>query len=214
MSDTAAPEVVGIPNGSLGQNTWLLIDPASRHAVVIDPGEDHPRILAAIRHRDLRIDAIWLTHGHIDHIWGVDEIRGATGAKVWLHPDDRDWYDGFAEQCQAFGYQHSARLAPPDNELADGDVLTFSGWQFEVRHVPGHSRGHVAFVGHGLAASGDVLFHDSIGRSDLPGGDGAQLLHSIRGRLLDLPDDTRVLTGHGPETTVGRERRHNPFLRG
>ncbi len=214
MSAAAAPEAVAIPNGSLGQNTWLLIDPATNRAVVIDPGEDHSRILAMIRHRRLAIDAIWLTHGHIDHIWGVDAVRDATGAEVWLHPADRDWYDGFADQCVAFGFEHSAKLAPPDHTLAHGDVLRLGEYRFEVLHVPGHSRGHVAFAGHGLVASGDVLFQGSIGRSDLPGGNGEQLLASIREHLLTLPDETRVLTGHGPETTIGRERRSNPYLQG
>jgi hydroxyacylglutathione hydrolase len=212
MSVVQSPEAVVIPNGSFGQNTWLLIDPDSRQAVVIDPGEDHQRILAAIRHRELSVQGIWLTHGHIDHIWGVDAVRDATGAKVWLHPGDRQWYDGFAAQCRAFGFQHSARLAPPDHELADGDVMSLADWRFDVLHVPGHSPGHVAFAGHGLVASGDVLFLDSIGRTDLAGGDHQQLLDSINNRLMTLPDETRVLTGHGPETTIGRERRLNPFL--
>jgi hydroxyacylglutathione hydrolase len=212
MSVVQSPEAVVIPNGSFGQNTWLLIDPDSRQAVVIDPGEDHQRILAAIRHRELSVQGIWLTHGHIDHIWGVDAVRDATGAKVWLHPGDRQWYDGFAAQCRAFGFQHSAQLAPPDHELADGDVMSLADWRFDVLHVPGHSPGHVAFAGHGLVASGDVLFLDSIGRTDLAGGNHQQLLDSINNRLMTLPDETRVLTGHGPETTIGRERRLNPFL--
>lgn len=213
MTVDRAPEVVGIPNGSFAENTWLLIDPSSRRAVVVDPGEESGRILAAIRHRDLTVDAIWLTHGHIDHIWGVDAVRGATGAPVWLHPADRSWYDRLEQQCRAFGFEGPGALAPPDHELSDGDVVGFAQWRFEVRHVPGHSPGHVAFIGHGLAVSGDVLFAGSIGRTDLTGGDADQLLDSIRNALLTLPDDTRVLTGHGPETTIGAERRSNPFLR-
>jgi glyoxylase-like metal-dependent hydrolase (beta-lactamase superfamily II) len=213
MSTESAPLVLVMPNGSFGQNTVLLIDEASRAAIVIDPGEEHARILAAIRHRELQVQGIWLTHGHIDHIWGTDAVREATGAQAWLHAADRPWYDRFAEQCDHFGFAPTAPLAAPDHELVAGQLLRLGPWQFEVRHVPGHSPGHVAFVGHGLCISGDVLFAGSIGRTDLAGGDHAQLIASIRGQLLPLPDETRVLTGHGPETTIGEERRNNPFLR-
>jgi hydroxyacylglutathione hydrolase len=213
MSAPDGLQVVVIPNGSFGQNTVLLTDEATGATVVIDPGEEHARILAAVRHRQLDVQAIWLTHGHVDHIWGTDAIRDATGAEVWLHPADRPWYDRFADQCRHFGFAPTTPLAPPDHELTDGQVLTVGPWQFEVRHVPGHSPGHVAFVGHGLCISADVLFAGSIGRTDLVGGNHQQLIDSIRSRLLTLPDETRVLTGHGPETTIGAERGSNPFLR-
>lgn len=207
-----AVEVQGIPNGSFAENTWLLTDPHTRETVVVDPGEEHARILATVRHRELTVREIWLTHGHIDHIWGVDAVRDATGALVRLHPADRAWYDRFPVQCAQFGFTVQQPLRAPDAELHDGEVLSVGAAAFTVRHVPGHSPGHVAFLGHGLAVSGDVLFRGSIGRSDLPGGDHAVLLDSIRRVLLPLPDATRVLTGHGPETTIGAERRDNPFL--
>lgn len=206
------PEVLGIPNGSFAENCWLIWDPATRECVVVDPGEEAPRILAAIRHRELDVRQIWLTHAHIDHIQGVDELRAATGAEVWLHPADRRWYDALPEQGEMFGLGELPRLAPPDHQLADGDTVAIGSFRFAVRHVPGHSPGHVAFIGHGLCISGDVLFEDSIGRSDLPEGNGPELLASIARVLLPLDDQTRVLTGHGPETTIGRERRRNPFL--
>lgn len=208
----SAPEVFGIPNGSFAENCWLLWDALSREAVVVDPGEESSRILAAIRHRELNVRQIWLTHAHIDHIQGVDAVRTATGAPVWLHPADRRWYDSLPEQGRMFGLTDLPRLAAPEHELAHGDTATLAGFRFAVRHVPGHSAGHVAFIGHGLCISGDVLFEDSIGRTDLPEGNGPQLLESIARELLPLSDETRILPGHGPETTIGRERARNPFL--
>lgn len=207
-----ALEVLGIANGVFEENTWLVWDSESRAAVVIDPGEESSRILREIHDRDLRVEAIWLTHGHLDHVWGVDEIRSATKARAILHALDRPWYDRSREQALYYGISSFPLLAPPDGEFRHGDLLQLGPWQFEVRHVPGHSPGHVAFVGQGLCLSGDVLFLGSIGRSDLPGGDSATLLKSINEQLLTLPDDTRVLPGHGPETTIGRERHSNPYL--
>lgn len=208
----SAPDVLGIPNGRFAQNAWLVWDPVTRDAVLVDPGEDASRFLAAIRARELTLREIWLTHAHLDHIWGVDDVRAATGAAVRLHPADRRWYDAFPEQGRMFGIAGLQPLAPPDFDLVPGDAVHVGRHAFDVRFVPGHAPGHVAFVGHGLCLSGDVLFEGSIGRTDLAGGDLDQLLGSIRTELLTLPDDTRVLPGHGPETTIGRERRHNPFL--
>ncbi len=205
--------MVSIENGTFVENTWLVIDDATRDAVVIDPGEEHARILAEIALRDLTVKAIWLTHAHIDHIWGVDAVRSATGAPVWLHPADRRWYDSLPEQGKMFGIDDLPRLGAPDHDFADGDSVSLGVFRFDVRHTPGHAPGHVAFIGHGFAIAGDVLFQDSIGRTDLAGGNHEELLESIRRVLMVLPDETRVLPGHGPETTVGRERRLNPFLR-
>lgn len=213
MTDAGAPEVLRIENGVFAQNTWLIWDAATREAVVVDPGEESARILSEISARDLTVRAIWLTHAHIDHIWGVDAVRGATKAPVWLHSADRRWYDMLPEQGRMFGIDELPRLDPPDHELTHGATMQLADHAFAVRHVPGHAPGHVAFIGHGMAISGDVLFVDSIGRTDLVGGDHGQLLQSIRDELLTLPDDTRVLPGHGPETTVGRERQLNPYLR-
>lgn len=209
-----APEVVAIPNGSFAENTWLLIDPASRETVVVDPGEEHQRILDTADRHHGRITAIWLTHAHIDHVMGVDAVRGATGAPVWLHPADRTWYDGLPEQGAIFGIGGLERLAPPDHALSHGDRLALGPFRFDVRHVPGHAPGHVAFVGHGLCLSGDVIFREGVGRTDLMGGSWPTLRASIETEILTLPDETRILPGHGPETSVGHERRRNPFLTG
>lgn len=212
MSTSAGPATLVITTGGFVQNCWLLWDPESRDAVVIDPGEGSAEILAEIQRRDLRVAAIWLTHAHIDHVLGVTAIREATGAPVWLHPDDRRWYDALPEQGRFFGMSGLEPLSPPEHELVDGKELGVGPWRFLVRHTPGHAPGHVAFLGHGLAVAGDLLFVDSIGRTDLAGGDHATLLNSIRRVLLALPDETVVLPGHGPETTIGRERKLNPFL--
>lgn len=209
----AGPEVLGITTGAFVQNSWLVWDPVSRDAVLVDAGEGHDAILAAVADRDLTVRGIWLTHAHIDHVLGLEALRRATGAPVWLHPDDRRWYDVLPEQGRMFGIEGLGRLAPPDHALHAGDRLTVGPFAFEVRHVPGHAPGHVAFIGYGLCLSGDVLFEDSIGRTDLAGGSLPVLLESIQREILTLPDATRVLPGHGPETTVGRERTRNPFLR-
>lgn len=210
----SAPHLLGIPNGRFAENCWVVADPVTARAAVIDPGEEAERILAMIADRGWTVEQVWLTHAHIDHILGVDRVREATGAPVALHPADRTWYDALPEQAALFGLPTPSPLAPPDRDLVAGGEVEVGGIRFAVRHVPGHSPGHVAFVGHGLAISGDTLFAGSIGRTDLPGGDHAQLLASIRRELLSLPDATRVLPGHGPETTIGAERRGNPFLVG
>lgn len=210
----AVPETLCITSGAFVQNSWLVWDPHSLAAVVVDPGEDHGRILAEANRRDLEIGAIWLTHAHIDHILGVKAVREATKAPVWLHADDRRWYDALPEQGRFFGIEGLPRLAPPEHELVAGATVVCGSLRFEIRHTPGHAPGHVAFVGHGMVFSGDVLFRDSIGRTDLAGADLPTLMASIRRELWSLPDATRVLPGHGPATTIGRERAENPFLRG
>jgi len=205
------PAIVRIPNGQFAQNCYLIADAASGEAVVVDPGEEWERILHEAETRGWRIGAIWLTHAHIDHILGVAGVREATGAPILLHPADRPLYDSLPEQALWFGFRLQPP-PPPDRPLAQDDVLSVGPHRFRVRHAPGHSPGSVCLLGEGLALVGDVLFAGSIGRSDLPGGDGAELLRTIRRELLSLDDDTRVLPGHGPETTVGAERRSNPFL--
>lgn len=212
-SRPARPDVVCLTTGPFAENCFLLADPAARLAVLIDPGEDTGRFLAALRESGCRLEGIWLTHAHIDHIQGVEEVKQATGAPVFLHPGDRSLYGAMAEQGAWLGVP-AGNPPPPDHELAHGQRLRLGAWEFEVRHVPGHSPGSVAFVGAGLAFVGDALFAGSIGRTDLPGGDARTLLGSIRDQLLSLPDQTVVYSGHGPETTIGEERRSNPFLTG
>ncbi|MFN2316188.1 MAG: MBL fold metallo-hydrolase [Gemmatimonadales bacterium] len=205
--------VVGIPNGTFDQNCWLLADPGRNEVAIVDPGEEAERFLAEIRSRGWTLTGIWLTHAHIDHILGVAAVHAATGAPIHLHAGDRSLYEGLPQQAQWFGM--SAAAPPPvDHWLSEAQVLGVGQFRFTVRPAPGHSPGHVAFVGHGLIVGGDVLFAGSIGRTDLPGGDMAELEASIRREFYSLPDETRVLTGHGPETTIGQERRSNPFVKG
>ena len=179
--------------------------------MLVDPGEEVDRFLAAAAANRRRIAAIWLTHAHLDHILGVAELRAATGAPIHLHPADRPLYDELPQQGLWLGLRLS-RPPAPDVELFHGQRLPVGAVELAVRHAPGHSQGHVCFVGPGIVLCGDVLFEGSIGRTDLPGGDYETLLASIRRELLSLPDDTIVYPGHGAATTIGRERRTNPFL--
>jgi len=205
--------VIMIPNGGFAQNCYLLVAADGRRAVIVDPGEESDTFLARIESEKVEIEAIWLTHAHIDHVFGVGAIKEATGAPIYLHPADRFLYDATPVQARSFGIQVDP-LPPPDHELAHGDRLSLGDERLEVRLAPGHSPGSVCLVGDGYVLAGDVLFQGSIGRTDLPGGDFDTLINSIREQLLTLPDETRVLSGHGPPTTIGQERRTNPFLTG
>ncbi|PYP49278.1 MAG: hypothetical protein DMD45_15040 [Gemmatimonadetes bacterium] len=204
-------KVVPIPNGRFAENCYLVIDEAGGECAVIDPGEEADVIAHEVAAAGVKPVAIWVTHAHIDHVVGVPRLKADTGAPVYLHPGDRMLYDHVPAQAVAFGMQ-AAPLPPPDRALVHGEVLRVGALEFRVRHAPGHSPGSVVFEGQGVAFSGDVLFQGSIGRTDLPGGDFETLLRSIERELLTLPDSTIVYCGHGPETTVGRERRANPFL--
>ena len=210
MSDL---EIVVLPNGQFVENCYLVGDTASGDAVIIDPGEESARFLGELERRGWRLSAIWLTHAHVDHVMGVAEVHRATGAPIFLHPADRPLYDNFPRQGQWLGL-HLEPLPDPHHPLAHGDRLVVGSGSFEVRHTPGHSPGSVSLVAPGVVFSGDALFAGSIGRTDLPGGDTDTLMASIARELLSLPDSTRVLSGHGPETTIGTERRSNPFLTG
>jgi len=206
-------KIVQIPNGAFVENTYLVIDEAAAQCAVIDPGEEADRILHEIARTGARATAIWITHAHLDHVMGVARVRRETAAPVYLHPADRELYDRAVQQGFAFGVAVEPPPAP-DGALVAGDTIQVGQLRFAVRHAPGHSPGSVCLVGEGVVFTGDVLFAGSIGRTDLPGGDVDTLLRSIERELLTLPDSTIVYSGHGPETTVGHERRTNPFLTG
>ncbi len=204
------------------QNCSILWDPDSRRGVVCDPGGDVPVILARLAALGLDVEAILLTHGHLDHAGGVEELREALPARPdgtpvpVIGPDRRDAFllGGIAEQARLFGAS-GMRDAVPDRYLEHGEVLQLAGRRLEVLSVPGHTPGHVAFFDRAgsLLIGGDTVFAGSVGRTDLPGGDGPLLIRSIKERLLPLGDDVVVMPGHGPATRIGDERRGNPFLR-
>jgi glyoxylase-like metal-dependent hydrolase (beta-lactamase superfamily II) len=186
----------------------------TRSAVLVDPGGRVDELLAVARDGDLRIEAIWLTHAHIDHVTGVGDAIAALGPlPILLHPDDLPIYEAVPHQAAMFGLTVAAQPAPTD-WLVAGQTLALGALRARVLFLPGHSPGHVGFwfEAENTLLSGDVLFAGSIGRTDLPGGDYDTLIASIRTKVLALDDTVRVLAGHGPDTTVGRERATNPFL--
>ncbi len=209
----APVEVICLTNGAFQENCYIVIDRETKESVVVDPGEDSELFLRRINYEGVHVEAVWLTHAHLDHILGVKHVVEQTGAPIYLHPDDRSLYDSIQEQASWLGLQADEQ-PQPGHELAHGGQVAVGESTFEVRHVPGHSPGGVAFVGYGLAIVGDAIFDGSIGRTDLPGGDSETLLTSIREQLLVLPDETLVYPGHGPATTIGKERKSNPFLSG
>jgi hydroxyacylglutathione hydrolase len=207
-------KIVAIPNGMFAENCYLVVDEQARACAIVDPGEEAGLILHTVQETGATPVGIWLTHAHLDHVLGVPRVAAETGAPVWLHPADRPLYDAVPDQAAWFGLARPDRLPAPDHDLAHGMPLQVGSLRFAVRHAPGHSPGSVCFVAPGVALDGDVLFAGSIGRTDLPGGDFDTLIASIERELLPLPDDTILYSGHGPETTIGRERRTNPFLTG
>jgi hydroxyacylglutathione hydrolase len=195
------------------ENGYIAWRDGSASAICIDPGNTAAAMLELLAAEGLKLEAILLTHAHLDHVEGVAPLVRATNAPVYLHPADRFLYDNAARQAQQFGMQLDPP-PPPDHELAHGQQLELAGVLLHVRHVPGHSPGHVLFhvPDAGLAFVGDIVFQGSIGRTDLPGGDLEQLITGIRAQVLSLPDETTLLTGHGPATTPGHEGATNPFL--
>jgi hydroxyacylglutathione hydrolase len=197
-----------------GENAYLVACAETKHAVVVDPGDAAPAIVEALRTSDVTLDAILLTHAHLDHVEGVEDIRAfAPEVPIWLHRDDYELYMALPYQAGLFGLT-AKNQPPPTHELEHGQRYDFGNCAFDVRFTPGHAPGHVIFVavGEPLALSGDVVFMGSIGRTDLPGGSFPTLMKSIRDEILSLPDETVLHSGHGPATTVGHERVGNPFL--
>ncbi len=201
------------------QNCTLMWDEASKKGVVVDPGGENDRIKDAISQTGMEPTAIWLTHGHIDHAAGAMDLKDDLGVEIiGPHKDDKPLLEGLEQQAKMFGVQESVRNCVPDRWLEEGETLSFADGEqrheFEVFHCPGHAPGHVVFYNSkaGFAHVGDVLFSGSIGRTDLPGGDHAALINSIKTKLMSWPDEVQFICGHGPSSTIGKERKSNPFL--
>jgi hydroxyacylglutathione hydrolase len=198
--------------GAFQENCYLVIDPATRRCVIVDPGAEPEQLIAMVRASGATLDAIWLTHAHIDHIGAIAHVKSTWDVPIFLHPEDRPLYDRGAMQAAVYGLPFEQPPAP-ERDLAEGDRLTVGSVTFDVIHVPGHAPGHVAFVGDGQMLGGDLLFAGSIGRTDLPLSDPDRMVESLE-RIATLPDETIVHPGHGPATTIGRERATNPFFTG
>jgi len=204
-----------LPVGMLQCNCSIYGDEGTKEAIVIDPGDNVDEIQAVLNRHGLTVTAIVITHCHIDHIGGASELKAATGAPVYLNANDDELLAQVDSQAAFVGIPSPGKVEV-DARLNDGDTLTVGGTDLTVLHTPGHTQGSVCLwiPDDKKLIAGDTLFRDSIGRTDLPGGDGRQILTSIKEKLLGLPDDTHVITGHGPETTIGREKEFNYFLRG
>lgn len=204
-----------IPVTPFQQNCTILFDDADKSGVVVDPGGEVERIRSALTENGIAIEAIWLTHGHIDHAGGAMDLKEALNVDiVGPHEGDREMLSSLEDQARMFGVSDAVRNVTPDRFLGDGETVSFSGHDFEVLHCPGHAPGHVVFYNRAasFAHVGDVLFNGSIGRTDLPGGDHATLIRSIKEKLMPLGDDISFVCGHGPGSTFGKERQSNPFL--
>jgi hydroxyacylglutathione hydrolase len=201
------------PVGPLQCNCTVLGDKASGEAMVVDPGENIPQILAILARHKLTLKQIVVTHGHIDHVGGAVRLKRATGAPILLNQNDLPLLAMMDEQAGWLGIE-TPEVAPPDVSAEDGMVAGIAGHAAHIVHTPGHTQGSIClhFAQDNLLLAGDTLFARSIGRTDLPGGDGRQILRSIHDRVLTLPEETRVVPGHGPATTIGEERESNPFL--
>ncbi|WEK55176.1 MAG: MBL fold metallo-hydrolase [Candidatus Cohnella colombiensis] len=200
--------------GALGTNAYVVVNAERTNAIVIDPGVADGALMRKLD--GLQVEAILLTHAHFDHIGGVDTLRKRYKCPVYIHSLEQDWLTDASKN----GSLRWKEVTPPvtttaaDLFLEDGQTLSLVGETFQVMHTPGHSPGSVSFLVGDLLFAGDVLFHRSIGRTDLPSGNQAQLVRSIVDKLYVLPDNVLVLPGHGPETTIGDERNGNPFVRG
>ena len=203
--------------GDFQENGYLVVCGDKGPGIVIDPGASVSGMIQVLKDEEIPLEAIILTHAHLDHVEGVPAVREfAPDVPIFLHGDDRVLYDMVEAQARAFNLPTTGPLPSPTDTMAHGDELTFGTCRFQIRHAPGHAPGHVVLFceEEGLALVGDVIFQGAIGRADLVGGDFYQLMESIKAQILTLPDETRLLSGHGPETTVGWERKTNPFLVG
>ena len=198
--------------GAFQENSYLVVDDRSSRAVIVDPGSEGERLVEAIDRSGATLEAIWITHAHVDHVGAIAFVKRKWDVPIYLHPLDRRLYDAAGLQAQVYGLPFEEPPAP-DHEFADGQQIKVGDAEMTVLHAPGHSPGHVVIHGNGIALVGDCLFAGSIGRTDLPFSNPPQLAASLE-RISALPPETVVYPGHGMETTIGQERLSNPFLNG
>jgi glyoxylase-like metal-dependent hydrolase (beta-lactamase superfamily II) len=202
-----------LPVGMLQCNCSIFGSETTREAIVVDPGDEIEEIVSILKRHALRVTAIVITHAHIDHIGGAAKLKALTGAPVHMNELDLELYDHLDTQAAWLGMPLPERTTI-DTPAREGDTIRIDETDFHVLHAPGHTQGSSCLwiPAQQKLIAGDTLFRDSIGRTDLPGGDSRQILRSIQGKLMALPDASVVIPGHGPATTIGREREHNPFL--
>ncbi len=198
--------------GAFQENSYLVVDDRSSRAVIVDPGSEGERLVEAIDRSGATLEAIWITHAHVDHVGAIAFVKRKWDVPIYLHPLDRRLYDAAGRQAQVYGLPFEEPPAP-DHEFADGQQIKVGDAEMTVLHAPGHSPGHVVIHGNGIALVGDCLFAGSIGRTDLPFSNPPQLAASLE-KISALPPETVVYPGHGMETTIGQERLSNPFLNG
>ena len=198
--------------GPFQENSYLVVDDQSRRAAIVDPGGEGPTLLKEIERSNATLEAIWITHAHVDHVGAIASVKERWNVPVYLHPLDRRLYEAAGRQAEVYGVPFEEPPAP-DEEFADGQKLKLGSAEMTVMHAPGHSPGHVVIYGNGIALVGDCLFAGSIGRTDLPMSNPQDLSESLK-KIAALPPETVVYSGHGPETTIGEERVSNPFLNG
>lgn len=197
--------------GPIEENCYVLKDDASNHGLIIDPGDNGQEILAYIRDNGIKVDLIVNTHGHWDHIGAVDFLRDELKARLAIHADDASMLTANKEEMAAYSIFAGGKR-PAEILLKDGDNIELGDNSLQVLHTPGHTKGGICLYGGGCLFSGDTLFAGSVGRTDLPGGDYRAILDSVRNKLKIVDDSTKVYPGHGPATSMGRERRCNPYL--
>ncbi|MFL5467437.1 MAG: MBL fold metallo-hydrolase [Gemmatimonadaceae bacterium] len=207
-----ALDVQTITVGAFQENCYLVIDERSNRAVIVDPGSEGDRLVAAVDQSGAKLDAVWVTHAHVDHVGAIASIKRKWDVPIYLHPLDRRLYDAAARQAEMYGVPFE-EPPPPDREFADGQRLELGDIEMTVLHAPGHAPGHVVIHGNGIALVGDCLFAGSIGRTDLPLSNPPQLAATLE-KISALPAATVVYPGHGMDTTIGQERLTNPFLNG